>query len=74
MEKKRNKYNNSQSPDKKKLSIEKCTKILNKGDREYSEEEVKKIREFLYQLATLQVENFKESQYKKHFAPNNPTK
>lgn len=39
------------------LSIEHCKKILNKGKRKYTDEEVKQIREFLFLLAELQLEN-----------------
>lgn len=39
------------------LSIEYCKKILNKGKRKYTDEEVKQIREFLFLLAELQLEN-----------------
>lgn len=39
------------------ISIEHCKKILNKGKRKYTNEEVKQIREFLFLLAELQLEN-----------------
>lgn len=39
------------------ISIEHCKKILNKGKRKYTDEEVKQIREFLFLLAELQLEN-----------------
>jgi len=35
------------------LSIEKCNKILNKNRQNYTQEQVKKIREKLYQLAEI---------------------
>lgn len=38
------------------ISIEECKKILNKGKRKYTNEEVKQIREFLFFLAELQLE------------------
>lgn len=41
------------------ISIEHCKKILNKGKRKYTDEEVKQIREFLFLLAELQLENEK---------------
>lgn len=33
------------------LSIEKCNKVLNKNKRKYSNEQVKAIRDYLYQMA-----------------------
>ena len=41
------------------ISIEECKKILNKGKRKYTNEEVKQIREYLHFLAELQLENEK---------------
>jgi len=38
------------------LTLEQCTKTLNKGKRKYTNEEVKQIREYLYFLASLQLE------------------
>jgi len=35
------------------LSIEKCSKILNKNQRKYTQEQVKTVREKLYQLAEI---------------------
>tara|TARA_B110000971_G_scaffold58427_1_gene59596 strand:- start:1574 stop:1714 length:141 start_codon:yes stop_codon:yes gene_type:complete len=32
------------------LSIEKCNKVLNKKEKKYSNEQVKVIRDYLYQL------------------------
>ena len=32
------------------LSIEKCNKVLNKNKRKYSNEQVKAIRDYLYQM------------------------
>lgn len=40
------------------LSIEACIKILNKnGERKYTTEEVKEIREYLYLIARLEINN-----------------
>lgn len=33
------------------LSIEKCEKVLNKNEKKYSAEQVKAIRDYLYQMA-----------------------
>ena len=35
------------------LSIEKCSKILNKNGRNYTQEQVKDVREKLYQLTEI---------------------
>jgi hypothetical protein len=43
------------------LSIERSKAILNKGDRKYSDEEVKRLRDLLYQLAELEYEIFANS-------------
>jgi len=42
------------------ISIEQCKKILNKGKRKYTDEEVKDIREFLYQIANIELDMRKE--------------
>jgi hypothetical protein len=39
------------------LTLDYCKNILNKGGRKYTEEEIKKIREFLYFIGELQLEN-----------------
>lgn len=41
------------------ITLEKCKEILNKGKRKYDNEEIKSIREYLYLLAELQIENEK---------------
>lgn len=39
------------------LTLEECEKILNDGSsRKYKDDEVKQLREYLYQLAELQLE------------------
>jgi hypothetical protein len=48
--------------EEKKLSIERCKKTLNRNGRSYSDEQVKKIRDFLYFLAELEYENFLRAQ------------
>ncbi len=37
-----------------KLDLEICRKILNAGDRKYSDEEIVRIRDYLYRLATIE--------------------
>jgi len=43
------------------LSIEKCKKILNKKEKKYTDEQIKKLRNFLYILAEIDYNNFKEN-------------
>jgi hypothetical protein len=38
------------------ININQCAKILNQGERKYSIEDVKAIREYLYQLGKIQIE------------------
>jgi len=40
------------------ISIEKCEEVLNKKEKKYSKEQVKVIREYLYQM-TLVIDKFK---------------
>jgi len=42
------------------ISIEKCKKILNVNGNSYTDEQIIKIREFLYQLAEIEYSQFKE--------------
>jgi hypothetical protein len=44
------------------LSLNECKQILKNGKRKYTDDEVKQIREFLYALAELQLENEKENE------------
>jgi hypothetical protein len=41
------------------LSIQECKKELNKNEERYTDAEVKEIREILYQLASIEFENYK---------------
>ena len=38
------------------IPLEECRKILNTGAKIYATEQIKRIREILYQLATIQLE------------------
>ena len=38
------------------LTLENCKETLNKGERKYKDEEIKKMREYLYFIAGLQLE------------------
>jgi hypothetical protein len=40
------------------LSIEQCKKILTKSGKKYTDEEVKKIRDFFYILGEIDYKNF----------------
>lgn len=48
-----NEFTHSETTENQKLSIEKCKKILNAKGFQYNNEKVTQIREFLYQLARL---------------------
>lgn len=39
------------------ITLEKCKKILNKGEHKYNEEEIRLIREYLYFIGQIQKEN-----------------
>lgn len=41
------------------ISIEKCKIELKNSERKYTEEEIKKIRELLYQIATIEYDGYK---------------
>jgi hypothetical protein len=45
----------------KMLSHDKCKKILSKNGVKYTDEEVKKIREFLYKLGEISFAEFKKT-------------
>lgn len=38
------------------ITLEQCVKILNNGKRKYTNDEVKLIRDYLYNMARLQIE------------------
>jgi len=42
------------------INIEQCKKVLNNGERKYKDEEIKMIRDFLYQLAELEINELKK--------------
>jgi len=41
------------------ISIEECKKILNKEGRKYSDENIKEIRNYLYFIGLIEIENNK---------------
>jgi hypothetical protein len=41
------------------ITIEKCNKILNNGERKYNNEEIRMIKDYLYQLANLEINELK---------------
>lgn len=42
------------------INIERCKKVLNNGERKYKDEEIKMIRDYLYQLAELEINELKK--------------
>jgi len=40
------------------ITIEKCKHILNKVERKYTDDEIKKIREFLYKISIIEYDKF----------------
>lgn len=47
------------------VSIEKCKAELKNSNRIYSDEEIKKIRDLLYQIATIEYDKFKAESIRK---------
>jgi len=43
------------------INLETCKKMLNSGKKKYTDEEVKQLREYLYMIAELQIENESEN-------------
>ena len=43
----------------KKLSVQYCKKILNRNGNSYTDEQVKRIRDFLYFVAQMDYDNYK---------------
>jgi hypothetical protein len=54
------------------ISIAQCRKILNQNGNNYSDEEIKKIRDFLYFIAEIEYENFKKTEFKKNEKASTP--
>jgi len=44
------------------INLKKCKRILRQNGENYSDEQVKKIRQFLYQMAELDYKLFKQNQ------------
>lgn len=44
------------------FSLQACKKILNRNGNQYTDEEIYKIRDYLYQLVEIQVRHFKQWQ------------
>lgn len=44
------------------FSLQACKKILNRNGNQYADEEIYKIRDYLYQLVEIQVRHFKQWQ------------
>ena len=47
------------------LTVEKCKKILQENGEEYSDEEIEKIRQFMYKMARILVETKSKENYDK---------
>jgi hypothetical protein len=55
------------------LSVESCQKILNSNGKNYTQEEIKKIRDFLYLLGEIDYEQFKEIEKNKQSSHIHPS-
>ena len=42
------------------LTIEECKRILNRNAKQYSEDEIEKIRDFLWEIAEIEVKNIEK--------------
>ena len=45
--------------EKDKISLKECKTVLNQNGNSYTDEEILKIRDYLYKLAAIEVEHFK---------------
>ena len=45
------------------LTLEQCKKVLNKGRRKYSEEDIRKIRDYLYFIGHIEIETDNNENY-----------
>ena len=45
------------------IILEECKRILNKEKKKYTEEEIKQIREYLYLIGHIEIENNEEKFY-----------
>ncbi len=43
------------------VTLDECKEILNKEDIKFTQEEIKKIRDYLYMVATIQIEGEEEA-------------
>ena len=41
------------------ITLENCKKLVNKGERKYKDEEIKMIRDYLYQIANFEINELK---------------
>lgn len=48
------------SKDRDMISLETCKEILNASGNQYTDEEIYKIREYMYQLVEIQFRHFKQ--------------
>ena len=47
------------------LTLKMCKEVLNKGDKKFSDNEIELIRNFLYEIASIQIEVENKSNNKK---------
>ena len=53
------------------ISLDLCMKILKNGEKKYGNEEAKQLREYLYFLASIEMENNKEKLINEKYECNN---
>ena len=53
------------------ISIARCKALLDKGHRKYSNEEIEKLRDFLYLLIEIDLEHFKKKLTEKNAETSN---
>jgi len=46
------------------VSMEMCKKILTKNGKKYTDEQIKQVKDYLYQIAKIDIENFKNIKQK----------
>ena len=57
---------NNKHEDSGKMDLETCKRLININGNKYTDEEILKIRDFLYQLAEIECRYFKQWQIEQH--------
>ena len=57
---------NKNQEDSSKMDLETCKRLININGNKYTDEEILKIRDFLYQLAEIECRYFKQWQTEQH--------